>query len=228
MPSQLVELSSVIADIYDASVEPALWRQALNSICNYVGGRTAALLWHDSAAQQAQVMHIVNDDPHYTKLYFEKYVPMDPFYPAAGLIAAGTVHSAYEIVPLEELKQTRFYKEWIAPQGIVDVISVNLEVGSTRASMINIQTDAAYGLIDRKMRQRVALLVPHLQRAVAIGRLFDQSKATAQALTSALDHVEAAVFLVGAQGAISFANDPGQVMLSEATVVRTRGNACTR
>ncbi len=224
MAVELVQLSAVIADIYDAAVDPALWQQTLARICNYVGGRSAALLWHDSAAQQAQVMHIFNDDPHYTQLYFEKYVPMDPFYPAAGFIEAGTVHSAYQIVPLEELKQTRFYKEWIAPQGIVDVISSNLEVGSTRASMINIQTDSAYGLVDGKMRERLALLVPHLQRAVAIGRLFDQSKATTQGLTTALDHVEAAVFLVGAEGAISFANNPAKKLLDEATLVRVRDN----
>ena len=58
-----------------------------------------------------------------------------------------------------------------------------------------------------------ALLVPHLQRAVAIGRLFDQNKATEQALTSTLDHVEAAVLLVGSGGEISFTNEPARKML---------------
>jgi DNA-binding CsgD family transcriptional regulator len=64
-----------------------------------------------------------------------------------------------------------------------------------------------------------------LQRAVAIGRLFDQGKEKEEALTATLDHVEAAVFLVGADGAISFANDPGKKMPSEATLMRKDGDA---
>jgi DNA-binding CsgD family transcriptional regulator len=222
--SELVELSAVIADIYDAAIEPALWKRALASVCNFVGGKMAALLWHDTAAQQAQVMHIFNDDPHYTKLYFEKYLTMDPFFPAAGLIEAGLVHVQDEIVPRDELVQTRFYKEWIAPQGIVDATAVNLEVGITRFSMINIRSDSSFGPFDRSKRDRLALLVPHLQRAVSIGKLFDQNKATTQGLTSALDRVEAAVFLVGAEGVISFANDAGKAMLDDATLVRARDN----
>jgi DNA-binding CsgD family transcriptional regulator len=221
---ELIALSAVIADIHDAAINPSLWEQALASITNYVGGSMAALLWHDSAAEQAQVMHIFNDDPHYTKLYFEKYLTMNPFFPAAGFVEAGVVHTQREIIPQDELEQTRFYREWIAPQGIVDAVSVNLEVGITRSSMINIRTDLSYGVVDQKMKQRLAALVPHLQRAIAIGRFFDQSKAAEQALTTTLDHVEAAVFLVGRDGAISFANDPARKMLDAATLVHARDN----
>jgi DNA-binding CsgD family transcriptional regulator len=223
--TELLELSEVIAEIYDAAVEPGRWPQALASTCDYVGGKTAALLWHDSAAQQAQVMHIYNDDPDYTRLYFEKYLTMDPFYPAAGLVEAGVVTVQDDIVPREELVRTRFYKEWIAPQGIVDATAVNLEVGVTRSSMINIRTDTAIGRVDSRMRERLTLLVPHLQRAISIGRLFDQNKAATQGLTSAFDHVEAAVFLVGADGAVSLTNEPAKRMLGEATQVCERAGA---
>jgi DNA-binding NarL/FixJ family response regulator len=170
-------------------------------------------------------MHIFNDDPHYTQLYFEKYLTMNPFFPAAAFIEAGVVHTQSEIVPKEELENTRFYKEWIEPQGIVDAVAANLEVGITRSSMINIRTDASYGPVDQKMRERLALLVPHLQRAVAIGRLFDQNKAAEQALTSTLDHVEAAVFLVGSGSRISFANDPARKLLEESSLMRSSDNA---
>src|SRR5690349_23595716 len=103
-------------------------------------------------------MHIFNDDPHYTRLYFEKYLAMDPFFPAAAFIEAGHVHVQDEVVPRAELVETRFYKEWIAPQGIVDATAVNLEVGITRSSMINIRSDASQGMFDRAKRERLALL----------------------------------------------------------------------
>jgi DNA-binding CsgD family transcriptional regulator len=222
--SELIEFSAVVGEIYDAAINPALWQQALASICTYVGGASAVLFWHDAATERSQALYLFNDDPHYTKLYFEKYLPMNPVFPAATFAEAGVVTTTNDFIPQDELEKTRFYKEWIAPQGIVDAIAVNLEKGTTSSSLLNIRTDATYGMADDAARQRLALLVPHLQRAVAIGRLFDQSRATEGALTETLDHVEAAVFLVGPEGAITFSNTPAKAMLRDGRIVREQDN----
>jgi hypothetical protein len=37
--SELVELSAVIGDIYEAAADPKLQKQTLGRICAYVGGR---------------------------------------------------------------------------------------------------------------------------------------------------------------------------------------------
>jgi PAS domain-containing protein len=115
-------------------------------------------------------------------------------------------------MPASELVKTRFYKEWVKPQGIVSALAVNLEKGVTRTSLINIRTAVP---INQQMRRRLGILVPHLQRAIAIGRLFDQNNATEKALTETLDHVEAAVFLVDANAGITFANDTAKKMLGQ-------------
>jgi DNA-binding NarL/FixJ family response regulator len=232
MTAELLELSAVIANIYDAAIDPPLWTQALEKICTYLGGSSAALFWHDAAAQRSQALYLFNDDPGYTRLYFEKYLPMDPFFPATSFIEAGLVHRTSDIVPRADLEDTRFYKEWIEPQGIVDAAAVNLEKGLTRSSHLAVRTDATYGIADDRMLQRFAALVPHLQRAVNITQLIDQAKQSekqseraTEAFTATLDHVEAAVFLVDADGMITFANEAAKRMLADATLVQTRGNA---
>lgn len=222
MTSELIDLSIVIGDIYDAAINPALWQQALSRICAFVGGSSAVLFWQDSALQRGQAFHLYNEDPYYTKLYFEKYLPMNPVFPAATFMESGVVHTANDIIPQQELEQTRFYKEWIAPQGIVDVLAVNLEKGATHSSLLNIRWNASDGMVDEAARKRLAALVPHLQRAVAIGKLLDQRRLAEEALTQTLDHVEAGVFLVGGDGVIVFTNDKAKALLNDGKLVRQK------
>jgi DNA-binding CsgD family transcriptional regulator/PAS domain-containing protein len=225
--SESADLSKVIGDLYDAAIDPSLWQRALQTACAFVGGSSAVLFWHDAATERSEALHLFNVDPYYNKLYFEKYLTMNPVFPAATFMEPGLVHTSNDIISQAELVKTRFYKEWIEPQGIVDAIAVNLEKGATRSSLLNFRMDATYGVADEEALRRTRLLVPHFQRAVAIGRLFDQGKAAEAALTETLDNIEAAVFLVGADGIIAFANAPAKAMLEDGQLVREQGRSLT-
>jgi hypothetical protein len=126
---EAAELSAVIADIYDAAIDPTLWQQALGSVCAFVGGSSAVLYWHDSATQRSEAVHLYNVDPYYLRLYFDKYLPLNPMFPAATFVDEGVVVADEDIMPRAELNKTRFYKEWIKPQGTLGALSVNLEKG---------------------------------------------------------------------------------------------------
>jgi DNA-binding CsgD family transcriptional regulator len=222
--TESVALSALIGDIYDAAMDPSLWKRALGNTCAFVGGHSAVLFWHDAATERSEALHLFNEDPHYNRLYFEKYLTMNPVFPAATFMEPGVVHTTNDIIPQQELVKTRFYKEWIEPQGIIDAIAVNLEKGAARSSLLNIRMDATYGFADAEALRRTRLVVPHYQRAVAIGRLFDQGKAVEAALTETLDHVEASVFLVGADGRIVLANAPAREMLDDGSLLRAGNN----
>jgi DNA-binding CsgD family transcriptional regulator/PAS domain-containing protein len=229
MPLESVEsaLSEVIGDIYDAAIDPTMWRPALESSCRFVGASSAALFWHDAATERSEALHLCNEDPHYTRLYFEKYVTMNPMFPAATFVETGRVHTSGDIMPWPEFEKTRFFREWVKPQGIVDAIAVNLEKGPTRSSFLNFRMDVTYGRADEVALNRTRLLVPHFQRAVEIGRLFDQGKAVQETLTETLDHVEAGVFLVAGDGRIAFANAAAKALLGSGTLLRESNHLLT-
>lgn len=220
--SEASTLSDLIGDIYDAALDPTLWLRALERSCDFVGGSSAVLYWHDVASESSAALHLFNDDPHYTQLYFEKYMPMNPVFPAATFIESGLIYTPTDIVPEAELFDTRFHREWVAPQGITDVVCVNLEKGTTSSSVLNIRREERHGVVDDAVRQRAALIVPHFQRAVAIGRLFDQRKTAQAVLTQTLDNVEAAIFLLAPKGRIVFVNGQARTMLDEGALLRER------
>jgi DNA-binding CsgD family transcriptional regulator len=220
-------LSSLIGEIYDAAIDPTLWQRALESSCTFVGASSAVLFWHDAATERSEALYLFNEDKYYTQLYFEKYVSMNPVFPAATFMEPGLVHTTNDIIPQDELIKTRFYREWIEPQGIVDAVAVNLEKGVARSSLLNFRMHTEDGPADEEVLRRTRLIVPHFQRAVAIGRLFDQSKVVETALTQTLDHIEASVFLVGTQGRIVFANAPAKELLNHGELLRASNQVLT-
>ena len=220
--TEATALSKLMGDIYDAALDPQLWTRALERSCSFIGGFSAVLYWHDAATERSAILHSFNQNPHYLQLYFEKYLPMNPMFPAAIFMEPGVVHTSDDLVPREEFNKTRFYREWCKPQGIVDALAANLERGLTSSALFNIQWSEKDGPLDDGVRHRAALVVPHFQRAVAIGRLFDQHRTVEAVLTETLSHVEAGVFLVNPRGNLVFVNAEGEAMLDEGSILRRR------
>ena len=75
--------------------------------------------------------------------------------------------SQSDLIPYEEFEETRFYKEWVAPQGFVDVIGANLEKSATgRRDVRRAAKRRDQGRVDAECRRKFELIVPHLRRAV--------------------------------------------------------------
>jgi len=161
--SELIELSAVIGDIYDAAMDRALWPQALASICTYVGGASAALLAYDRPSERSQVLQLFSANTVFTKAYLEKFPSAHPAFPGAFHLGAGDVATMDDVMPRRQFEASPFFKEWAEPQGIVDALLVNLKKDATHACLIDIPISAA---ASEDMRHRLTLLVPHLQRAV--------------------------------------------------------------
>ncbi len=214
-------LSAVIAAIYDAAIDPTRWTQALRCACDFVGGAQAVMFWQGHAADEVEALHLYNQDPLYTRMFLEKLAPLNPVFPAALFQDVGAVHTTTDLIPADELQQTQFYKEWVAPQGLADAVAVMLEKDATRVTLLSFPTT---GRIDDTTRRRLAMLVPHFQRAVAIGRTFARSRSDAAAFTETLDQIGDGVFLVAEDGGIVFANAVGRRIGEEGELLRVERN----
>ena len=220
-----VILSAVIAEIYDAAVDPAKWTRALAATCKFVGGAQANMFWQGFSAGQVGGLHFYNDDPHYTALYLEKLAPFNPAFPAVMFQDVGAVLAFSDLVPDSEMEETRFHKEWVAPQGFTGSLAVMLEKDASRLAFLSLPWRD--GAIDAEARERFALLVPHLQRAVTIGRLFAEQKATERILTDTLTRMGEAVFLLADDGRVVFANTSAQRVIDERKLLQADGARLT-
>ena len=76
---EVSQVSSLIADIYDAAVDPALWADVLGKAGDFVGGSAAVLYSKDATRKSANIYYDDGRiDPHYKQLYLDQYVKLDP------------------------------------------------------------------------------------------------------------------------------------------------------
>src|SRR5580704_17095706 len=78
------------------------------------------------------------------------------------------------------------------------------------------------GFANETMRQRFSLVVPHIRRAVLIGKAIDLKTVEAAVLADSLDTLRSAMFIGEASGRIVHANVSGHAMIGEAAALRAR------
>jgi len=224
MTSRESQLSQFIGEIYDAALDPALWPGVMERICRFVGGSIANLYIHDSNRQGAALVHSYGQDPHYLQLYLEKYVRMNPVYPVSSFIEVGEVFDGYGQVPHDEMQESRFYQEWLKPQGIVDVLVTNLEKSGSSIAALAVLLTENDAPLDEQTFERMELIVPHVRRAVLIGKVIDWHKVEIAALAGAVDALATAVFLLNEQGGIVHVNSAGRRVLERGDMLRAPNN----
>jgi len=220
--SEQRKLTRLIASIYDAALDSALWADVLADIADFVDGQVGGILAKDATRKYVNAHCYAGLDPHYMKLYTETYSKLGP----VALSPFGDVEqvlSVPELVPYDEFRRGRFYQEWARPQGWVDVAIAVLDKSAGGCAYLSVSRNEASGMVDDTMRQRMSLLVPHVRRAVLIGRAVDFKQAEAASFADLLDGLSAALFLIDAGARIVHANVAGDDLLSAGDFLRSIG-----
>jgi len=216
-------LSALTGDIYDAALDPALWTHVLEDTAGFVGGAASALYTKDIVRKQHNTIHTWGYDPYYTKIYIEKYGKFDPFATAQLFSDIGTPISGADIMSHREHRRSNFFKEWVKPQHWIDAIAATLQRTATSYAAFSVIRHEKDGIVDAKARRRMSLIVPHVRRAVIIGKIIDLQKLEAAAFADTLDGLATAIFLTDLHGRIVHANAAGYNMISDAVIVRSSG-----
>jgi len=220
MTSEAKLLSLLIGDIYDAAIDASRWMEVLDKLRAYVVGAAASLYSKDAASKSGGVLYDINIDPTYKASYFTEYIKLDPSTVSMFFAKVGEPISTADLMPYEEFTATRFYKEWVRPQKLVDALNVILEKSSTSIALFAVFRHERDGLVDDETRERMRLIIPHVRRAVLIGKLVDFKTAEATSFADTLDGLTAGMFLLDAAGRVVHANTSGLAMLDRGTPLR--------
>ena len=220
-------ISSLIGEIYDAILDRAQGTDALGKAAQFVGAQAAALLWRNPVCRAANVIYTFGIEPRYIDLYRQHHAKLDPTTAPMFLRDVGEVANTTDLLPHGELQKSSFYREWLQPQGFVDVLQASLDKSAADFVQLCFMRTGDSGMFDNAARDRLRLIIPHMRRAVLVGQLVERTTAQAATFGDALDGICAGLFLVEAGGQIVHANASGQAMLAQGVLLRGIGGKLT-
>ncbi len=214
------QLSALIGDIYDAVLDPEQRLDVIEKIASFTGGHSGGLLSKHSLGYSEHLYCYIGADPDSLQAYSESYPKLDPT-AATHSFGVAQVVSATDIVPYDEFRRGRFYREWARPHGWVDVASAVVEKSATSCTFLSVVRHEASGVVDDEMRRRMALVVPHVRRGYLIGKTINLGQAEAACFSDILDGLSAGMILVDGIGRVVHANAAGNAILGAADFLRT-------
>jgi DNA-binding CsgD family transcriptional regulator/PAS domain-containing protein len=220
MTGEAEELSALIGEIYDAALDPTLWPAAFDKVCAYTKSSQVSVAAQNTIHKTAEFYFASGLDQKYEQLYRQKYCKINPVFPTMIFFEVEQAHWIPDVLPRDEFCRTRFFREWVGPQGFMDGLFANVDKSATTCTLITLMRRVSDGLVDDELRRRFGLVIPHIRRALLIGKVIDHHKVEAAMLADTLDGLASALFLVDGNGRIIHANASAHNMLSEGNVLR--------
>lgn len=169
----------------------------------------------DNAGRPGNVFLGFGERPHHRRLYFETYIRLDPVEAMLPGLSAGQVVSDSSVTPPAEFLRTRFYQEWMEPQGWLDRVFLVVDRSPAQIILVVVSRSQADGWADEGVNQRLRLIAPHLRRSVLACQAVSLETLRATTLTDTLNCLSVGAFLIDANGQIVHMNSRGSDMLSQ-------------
>jgi DNA-binding CsgD family transcriptional regulator len=163
--------------IYEAALTPDGWPQAMRAVAGPLGASSAFLFSTHCEVEPDAVLQVHNQSREMLDEFTRYWHTQDEWAMAArrkGRMTAGTVVTGQELVPRATLQKTAFYREFASRHGIGDLVGAVVFDGSEADGMpfTNLCWYRPPGAepFDAAARQRVAQLLPHVQRSLRLQR----------------------------------------------------------
>ncbi len=192
MEQRLIDL---IGRIYDAAIDPEVWKEVLESVAEFLRA--------DSTALQVQADHtgfalsVAGKFPLETLSdYAQGHVESDPRFQAILQLGPGRVATSEMLVPMREFERTAVYADFFRKWDLPFVVGGLLFQEPGRIGMFVANRSKHHGDFDEVERKCLQGLFPHLRRALEIYSRLGQVAAEKRALMESVDLLPVGLILV--------------------------------
>lgn len=222
-----MEVLDLIGNIYDSAIQPDRWVNTLEHIAKYVGGINCALTMHDPVNKKVRLFYDWGTEGKFAKLYIDKYVGLNPLLTSGWFVPLDQPIHVIEYLGEDGWFNSKFYKEWCAPQGWCDGAGVHLAKTVNRYAVISISRSHEQGRFTKASLTRFGELGPHIRRAVTIADMLDARALQSDMMSATLDLLTTGIILTDQKSRIVHANRAGLRLLEENDAIGRNGDHLT-
>lgn len=221
-------MNEAIGRIYDCTVDQSHWVETLNFIRNEL----------DVAFVSVQFIAFPEGYPEkppetilfcteWDNSWFDALQPLIAHIPKMDEMFAADIDvpvSQMRMIDEEEFQKSRFYDEWVEPQGLRDTLNANIILRGNVKSLISAPSYKNRALFSDEDFDIIRQLTPHIRRSLLISDLLDEQNAKINILQRTLDQLPIGVFLVEPDGRIAYNNSSGEGLLSDGSSLTAVSN----
>ena len=198
-------LSTIIGQIYDAALDHSRWVDVLASVSDLIGGSGAVIVVQDPRTSRVRWTTQARMDPDVIDKYVQYYSAIELRFPAIVSVPTGTVQTEYSLIDKDTYLKSEIYNDFLIPCDIPHICAAVLEK-EPDATFISIEGSRRRGRFETQERELLQALVPHLKRAVHIGKLLNSHQQRLDSFHELLNNLTLGIIALDGEGRIRETN----------------------
>lgn len=217
-------IAELVAHLYDAVLDDALWQGTAARIAHALGSTSAVLKLHGDGASVSLLECTENlAVPERERAWADEWHRKDLWVERSVAYGMSRIVTSDELVTPAEQRRSGFYQEWLRHLDIHHMLGAVFPVADGAVGVLGIHRPRAAGAYAQRERRRAGLVLPHLQRVLRLRqRLAAQSRLHTAAL-GALDRLDTGVLVMDGACRIIHASAMAQSLLRENTALAVVG-----
>lgn len=190
-------LSALIAHLYDAAMDTALWSGTASRIAHALSSTSAVVKLHAEDDRVSLLECTPNlIAPERDQAWSEEWHRRDLWVERSLAFGMSRIITDEDLVTPEEQARSGFYQEWLQYLGIHHLVGAVFPTAQGAVGVFGIHRPRGAGAYTDQDRRRAALVLPHLQRALRLGQHLSTLTQQHAVALQALDRFDTGVLLV--------------------------------
>ncbi|BAO44390.1 helix-turn-helix transcriptional regulator [Thiolapillus brandeum] len=212
-------LQHLLPLLYCAPGDEQRWNLFIEELTKATGAVQGLFVHHDSQRKNTELSSGFNLDDDWARAYSEHFQFLNPYlnlHPSQ-LPERGTVGVLHEVIPDKLVEKTKFYSDYVAPQGLTVRNSIRVTPNQSPGNYTSIALHRSINGNDKGPETALELcriLMPHLKVALELHNRLVNFDSRITLLEGALDRLSFALILLDQNLNIRFINDRAETILS--------------
>jgi DNA-binding CsgD family transcriptional regulator len=209
-------VSELIGCIYDCAVDPAQWSSTLTKLLAELSFKTAAFSVRLYPSGRNLLTYTAGLEPHWLAeaRQYESEIPFIWGGPQIyHQLPLDGVHVSTALTTRADLEKLAFVRNWAQPQGLIDKVALILARNSQSLGRLALTRHRDQGPVEKVDIENCQLVLPHLQRAVAICNLLDAQTLAAASFEATFEAIATPIAIVARDLSIIHSNSASERLL---------------